>query len=768
MNLKKLVCVLGLVSLGLTPRALAEQSASVSAGTVEGRVETTAGVPLPNSRVWLVELGRSTRTDTEGSFRFVDVASGTYQVLAETELRTAAVQTVKVQAGATVTAVLVGDIEAFRLNEVVYVTGRSDEMIRFAESASQGVTGHQDLAARPILRPAQLLETVPGMVATQHSGGGKANQYFVRGFNLDHGTDFRVTVDGVPVNLPTHGHGQGYADLNFLIPELVEKVDYRKGPYFAEEGDFSAAGAARFTYFDRLAEPIVNVSVGSFNHARALAAGSVRVGGGDLLGSFDYAQDDGPWERPDDFRKVSTLLRYTRRSTQGGWRLNAQAYGGDWSATDQIPQRAVDSGELSRFGFIDPSNGGTSSRYMFSGDYWRVGARSLTALQVYAFSYDMALFSNFTYALADPENGDQFEQRDERFVAGLTFTHHWSSSWAQRSVENVVGLDLRNDWIDNGLFSTRERLRLTTTRQDSIAQFGVGPFIENRTEWNEWLRTVVGLRVDGYRVNVESDNPLNSGQRNDAMASPKFSVLLGPWSNTEFYANFGGGYHSNDGRGATITVDPVTGESVPPVDPLVRAWGFDFGVRTRLFQNLQTTVTFFGLDLDSELLFVGDGGTTEASRPSRRRGIEWTNYFQPVDGLKLDADLAFTRARFNDGDRDDRIPGAMEVVVAAGATLHSNRWTATLRWRYFGAKPLVENNSVRGKTSSFATARLAYELSDVLELGLDVFNLFDQDANDIDYFYGSRLPGEPSTGVEDIHFHPLQSRSVRFFVNWRP
>lgn len=334
MNLKKLVCVLGLVSLGLTPRALAEQSASVSAGTVEGRVETTAGVPLPNSRVWLVELGRSTRTDTEGSFRFVDVASGTYQVLAETELRTAAVQTVKVQAGATVTAVLVGDIEAFRLNEVVYVTGRSDEMIRFAESASQGVTGHQDLAARPILRPAQLLETVPGMVATQHSGGGKANQYFVRGFNLDHGTDFRVTVDGVPVNLPTHGHGQGYADLNFLIPELVEKVDYRKGPYFAEEGDFSAAGAARFTYFDRLAEPIVNVSVGSFNHARALAAGSVRVGGGDLLGSFDYAQDDGPWERPDDFRKVSTLLRYTRRSTQGGWRLNAQAYGGDWSATD--------------------------------------------------------------------------------------------------------------------------------------------------------------------------------------------------------------------------------------------------------------------------------------------------------------------------------------------------------------------------------------------------------------------------------------------------
>ena len=335
-------------------------------------------------------------------------------------------------------------------------------------------------------------------------------------------------------------------------------------------------------------------------------------------------------------------------------------------------------------------------------------------------------------------------------------------------MENVVGFELRNDWIDNGLFSTRERLRLSTTREDSITQLGVGPFIENRIEWNEWLRTVAGLRVDGYRVNVKSDNPLNSGRKGDAMASPKFSVLLGPWSKTELYGNFGGGYHSNDGRGATITVDPVTGECVPPVEPLVRAWGFDLGVRTQPLKNLRTTVTYFGLDLGSELLFVGDGGTTEASRPSRRRGVEWTNYFQPMDGLKIDADLAFTRARFNDGDPDDRIPGAMEVVVAAGVTFQSHDWTTTFRWRYFGSKPLVENNSVRGKASSFVTAQLAYELIDGCELGLEVFNLFDQDANDIDYFYQSRLPGESLAGAEDIHFHPLQSRSLRVFVHWRP
>lgn len=766
MSANELVCVLVVVSLCLVPVSFAGQSPE--SGSIEGRVETPEGAALPNTRVWLVELGRSTSTNGDGNFVFARVPPGRYQLLAETELRAAALRTVTVGAGATARVILVSDIEQLRLDEVVSVQGRADEMIRVAESATEGVTGHRDLESRPVLRPGDLLETVPGVVATQHSGGGKANQYFVRGFNLDHGTDFRLTVDGVPVNMPSHGHGQGYADLNFLIPELVEKVEYRKGPYYAEEGDFSAAGAARFTYFDGLEQPIVKLMGGSFSYARALAAGSTRIGGGDLLGAFEYARDDGPWERPDAFDKLNAMLRYTRRSARGGWRLSAHAYDGDWSSTDQIPLRAVDSNALSRFGFIDPSDGGSTYRYAFAGDFWRTGARSLTEIQSYAIAYNMKLFSNFTYALADPVNGDQFEQNDDRFVAGVKITHRWSSVWASRAMENVVGVELRQDWIDNGLFSTRERRRLSTTREDAISQLGVGPFAETRVEWNDWLRTVAGLRVDGYHVNVDSDNALNTGARGDVLASPKISIILGPWSDTELYGNFGGGYHSNDARGVTITVDPVTGEPVGPGEPLVRAWGFDIGVRTEAIDHLNTSATFFGLDLDSELVFVGDGGATEASRPSRRRGVEWANYYQPIDELKIDVDLALTHARFDDGDPEDRIPGAMETVIAAGATLDSRGWTATLRWRYFGAKPLVEDNSVRGNASSFVTARLAYELVDGVELGIDVFNLLDEEANDIDYFYRSRLPGEPASGFEDVHFHPLQSRSVRVFATWRP
>jgi hypothetical protein len=749
--------------------AAASQSDAPAMGALRGALLSESAEPIANARIWILELARSERTSPDGTFLFEEVPPGTYQILAETDIRAVANRQATVEAGRTTELALTAELDLLRVNEVVSVTGRADELIGVSDSASEGVVGQKDLEARAVLRPGDLLETVPGMVATQHSGGGKANQFFLRGFNLDHGTDFRVSLDGVPVNMPSHGHGQGYADLNFLIPELVEKVTYRKGPYFVEEGDFSAAGAARFTFFDRLESPLFRFSGGGFGYARGLAAGSVRAGGGDLLGAVDVTHDDGPWERPDGYRKVSALVRYTKRAANGGWRLSAQAYDGDWDSTDQIPLRAVESGALPRFGYVDPTDGGSSSRYTAWGELWRTGGNSITNVQAYVLSYDMALFSNFTYFLADPGNGDQFEQRDDRTVSGVNVKHTRVASWGGKSVENVFGFELRSDWIDNGLHLTRERQRLSTTREDDISQQGGAPYVENRVQWSDWLRTVSGLRADFYRVDVESDNPLNSGERSDGLVSPKLSAVFGPWHRTEIYANFGGGFHSNDARGATITVDPATGDPAEPVEPLVRAWGADVGFRTQAVERLHTALTLFRLDVDSELLFVGDGGATEASRPSRRYGIEWTSFYEPLDWLKLDLDVAFTRARFDDGDPADRIPGALERVLSGGITIDTYRgWSGSLRFRYFGKKPLIEDNSVRSDSSTFVTARIGYALPKGVEIGAEVFNLFDQEASDVDYYYESRLPGEPLSGFADIHFHPLQSRSVRFFIDFRP
>src|SRR5262245_10828766 len=652
--------------------------------------------------------------------------------------------------------------------ERVEVNGRADDMLGIASSASEGATGRNELMMRPILRTGELLETVPGLIVTQHSGEGKANQYFLRGFNLDPGTDFRVTVGGIPVNMPSHGHGQGYADLTFLIPELVDTVQYRKGPYFAEEGDFSAAGAVRIEYIRSLPDLRADVTGGSFGYQRALVAGSARAGGGDLLAAGEFAHDDGPWERPDDFRRANGLVRFSRGDAARGFSVTAQGTEAIWDSTDQVPQRAVEEGLLDRFGAVDPSDGGSSARYALSGELHRGSTKGLSSLDGYLLDSRLELFSNFTYLLDDPINGDQFEQEDRRRVAGLSAARTWFGSWSGRRVESSVGLQLRGDWIHNGLFSTRERHRLSTTREDRIVQMTGGPYAQTLIHWNDKVRSQIGLRADLYRADVDSDLDLNSGQESDAIVSPKLALAFGPWRSTETYVNFGMGFHSNDARGATIQVDPKTGLPARAVTPLVRATGAEVGVRTSALRGLRSSVSAFALDLDSELIFVGDAGSTEAGRPSRRVGLEWANFYQRVPWLAVDVDLAATRARFTDDDpAGDRIPGAIERVASAGVSVEGLRgFSGSLRLRYFGPRPLVEDDSVRSGATQLLNARVGYQLPRGVRLDLDLFNLLDSEASDIDDFYASRLPGEPAGGVEDIHFHPVEPRSIRLLVSW--
>ncbi|AXQ28308.1 TonB-dependent receptor [Solimonas sp. K1W22B-7] len=635
-------------------------------------------------------------------------------------------------------------------------------------SASEGTATAEQLANRPRLRPGELLEIVPGLIVTQHSGDGKANQYFLRGFNLDHGTDFRTTVAGMPVNMPTHGHGQGYTDLSFVIPELVSSIEYRKGAYYAEEGDFSAAGAAHLELMNQLPRPLATLELGEDGYRRLLGAGSGKLGEGRLLAALEASTQDGPWTVPEDTEKYNALLRYGFSNDAGSWSVTGMAYSNRWTATDQIPQRVVDSGQIGRYDSLDDSTGGDSHRTSLSLDWARGGEQSETRATAYFVDYDLDLFSNFTYFLDNPVDGDQFEQVDQRRYGGLGLVHERHGEWLGRHMHQRVGLDLRYDDIGEvGLHRTAQRQRLSTVREDGVEQLSAGAWYSNGIEWNPAFRSVLGLRADHYRVDVDSDNAANSGKDDDAIVSPKLSLIWSPLAKTSIFLNGGYGFHSNDARGATITVVPGSNPPEPAdkVDLLVRAKSYELGLQTRPLPALQTALTLWQLDLDSELLFIGDAGNTEATRPSRRQGIEFSNYWTPRRGLIVDADIAWSRPRFDDGNPDDRIPGAIERTASLGVVLNDWRgWFGGARLRYLGSRPLLEDDSERSSSSTLVNLRGGYAFSPRLRLALDVFNVFDREVNDIEYYYTSKIPADDPLfpdGRDDRHFHPAEPRAVR-------
>src|SRR3954468_3022090 len=553
-------------------------------------------------------------------------------------------------------------------------------------ASSMRISG-AEVNAVPFLRAGEALEVVPGLIVTQHSGEGKANQYFLRGFNLDHGTDLSIKVDGMPVNMPTHGHGQGYADINFMIPELIQSVNVRKGPYFADVGDFGSAGSLTIDYMNRLPKNILETTNGTFGYHRGLAAGAMSVGAGTLLAAVEGVKDNGPWDVSDNVRKLNGVLRYSQGTVTDGFTLSAMAYSNAWNSTDQVAQRAIDQSIIGRFGTLDPTDGGTSSRFSLSGNWAQSSEYGQSKINSYAINSSLRLYNNFTYFLDDPVNGDQFSQMDRRTVYGLNASHAFDVRVGGIETQTRVGLQTRGDDIRVGLFKTLQRETLSTVREDSVREGNVGLWADTTARWTDWLRTTVGIREDYFAGSVLSDTPANSGNARASMTSPKAGIVLGPWYKTEFYGNVGYGLHSNDIRGATITVDPI--DKVTPQDRvplLVRSNGAEIGVRTRAVEGLTSSFAVFVLNFDSELLFVGDAGTTEPSRPSRRVGVEWTNQYQLLPWMRLDLDLAYTRARFTDFDpAGNFIPGAPAWVAAGGVTFGAESgWFGALRGRYFG------------------------------------------------------------------------------------
>jgi outer membrane receptor protein involved in Fe transport len=645
------------------------------------------------------------------------------------------------------------------------VESSRNSQLGIADSANAGVVTQQQLAARTVYRPGELLEATPGLIVSQHSGEGKANQFYLRGFNLDHGTDLRTTVDGMLVNERSHSHGQGWTDLNFLMPELATQLDYKKGPYYASEGDFSSAGAVSVRYADKLDHGIASLGFGQGGYRRLFLADSPAFGDGTLLYALEAFRNDGPFVQPDDYKKLNGVLRYSQGNEANGFNITGMAYTAKWNATDQVPKRAVDSGGLSRFDAIDPSDGGNSSRYSLSSEWRNTTASGSTKVNAYVIQQRLNLFSNFTYFLDDPVHGDQFNQPDRRITTGLKAAHTWQTGgWGQAS-QTTVGVQLENDNIHNGLYSTVERQRLSTTRQDHITESSLGLFAENTTYWSDWFRTVAGLRTDAYRFKVDSDNALNSGKARASIVSPKLGLIFGPWAKTEYYINAGTGFHSNDARGTTIRVDPKTGDAADRISPLVRSKGAEVGVRTEIVKGLQTSLSVYRLDFDSELIFAGDAGTTFAGRPSRRVGFELSNYYKPFDWLTIDADVALARARFKNFDVvGNRIPGAVEGVASIALAVDNvGAFYGALQLRYFGPRPLLEDNSVRSKSTATLNARVGYKINKSARVELEAFNLTNRQDSAIDYYYESRLRNE-AVSVNDIHFHPIERRSLRVNV----
>jgi hypothetical protein len=648
-----------------------------------------------------------------------------------------------------------------RQGDTVTVFGRAIELAGEAQSASEGIVGYADFETRPLLRPGELVEVIPGMVAAQHSGGGKANQYFLRGFNLDHGTDFAGSIDGVPLNLRAHPHMNGYLDINFMIPEIIEKVQFYKGTSYAQNGDFSAAGAADFTTYDRTPGNYVELDASDDQDYRALVVGSAGVGeDGSLLYSLLYEFGDGPFDRPEELQKYSGMLKYTQQFGNAKFHASLIGYDNTWYATDQMPLRAIQSGLISRFGTLDDDLGGETYRYIASaGLDWENAS-----LLAYGEKYELSLYNNPTFFL-DQVNGDEFVQIADRLALGARGQIKREFNLAGFRTDTRLGADIRTDFIDRAaLLRTIDRVPFQTIRDDDGTLTLADIWGDATIHWTDQLRTTLGLRADHMIYDFTAVQAANSGDGSDTKWSPKASIAYAFNDDLEAYASYGYAFHSNDARGAVLTEDPVTGDPVAPSPVFVESRGGEVGFRWEPSSSFNASASVFELQLDSELIFVGDAGTSEPSDPTKRSGVEVSGFWRPMDWLAFDASAAWSHSRFEDAPAgQDYIPNAVEFVGSFGATVTTDSgWEASLRARYIGEAPLIEDNSVRGPSTFTLNAGVSRDFGPFY-VGLDVLNLTDSDDNEIQYFYESQLLGE-SLPAEDLHIHPLHPRSFRLVL----
>ncbi|MDR3797127.1 MAG: TonB-dependent receptor [Terracidiphilus sp.] len=831
---------------------------------LSGTVVDTSGAALAGATVRVRNANgtveKTTQSDANGSFIFSGLAAGDYRLAVskpgfETKEILVTIATTGAPAPVRI-SLLVGSVST-----TINVQGREDDLIGIAESGTQGTVGATEIESRPILRSGEILETVPGLIITQHAGGGKANQYYLRGFNLDHGTDIAIFLDDMPLNLPSHAHGEGYSDMNTVIPEFVQRVDFEKGPYYANVGNFSSAANARVKFAKTLPQNFFKVEGGTHTYGRTVFGVSQKLGAGNLLYGGEETYYDGPWVHPDGFNKINGLLTYSQGDDTDGFSVTAHAYHGKWNSSDQIPVAAQS--VVGFFGTLNPSDGGHSQRYSLQGEWHRQSGNSESRISAYMFYYDMNLFSDFTYYLVDYTKGDQFDQQDRRWVGGFDAHHTVFSTWFGRKMSNTFGLQLRNDWINNGLYQAENRVRAAktdysasgasffptgsssgptcvtipnsditldltlpdgttatttvpettcltlpaTTERDNFTDTIGSAYVENKIQWASKFRSVLALRGDDEKFVVTSlaysadVNAANSGSATKFLPSPKASLILGPWSNTEFYLQGGFSFHSNDGRGATQQVEPVSPDNPYPdtpaakIPPLVQTKGGEIGVRTTALPHLQSTLSLWYLRSNSELMQDGDtGGTSASEQSSNRYGLEWANYYTPTEHLAVDFDIADSRAQFTQIDPDDAaqsvvkaaltvngaldgavnwqesgpggklVPEAVRVVISSGVALHDYiGFSSSLRLRYFGPRYLSSDGLYQSSQTVLLNGELGYQFNKKWHVTTEFLNMLNRKDADIDYAYVYQIAPTAAPGFGRVN-HPTEPFLLRFSI----
>lgn len=686
-------------------------------------------------------------------------------------------------------------------------------------ASQQSFTGAQ-VNAVPFERPGQALEVVPGLLVSQHSGEGKTNQYNLRGFQLDHGTDLAIWIDEMPINMRTHGHGQGWADANFFIPELFASVNAKKGVYYADEGDFSSAGSVHVQYVDKLDKDIFVMTGGSFGYGRVLAAKSAEVNGGSLLSAVELGTYNGPWVRPDEMHKINAVMRWSRGTPLDGLSLTGMAYANRWYSTDQIASRAVYGGFIPLNGYLDRTDGGDTTRFSLSGTWSQTEGNHASRIEAYAIHSTLDLYNDFDYFLTNPVLGDQFHQFDKRTILGFQATHGVKYfDIAGLPAETRVGLQGRYDDIRVGLQDSFHRTPYDTLSNDLVAESSLAFWTDTTVKWTPWLRSTTGFRVDLYHASVGNyqdpsaaprdanglpiwTGPWNSGVKSAAITSPKAAIVLGPYAQSEVFLNFGEGFHSTDARGTVGTLSPIDGSTLAPIPLLVKSRGAEIGARSKAIEGLDSSISFWWLNFDSENQYNGDTGTTVFGRPSRRYGIEITNHYTPASWVNFEGDVALVNARFRGVDQQQAltwldllqpaslpyltfignapgnfIPQAVGVVASATMEIgEKTGWFGAFKYRYVGAQGLTEDGAFKGPARGTVNIRAGYRWSDGWRLQADVFNLFNSRTDQMTYAYGSLLPTDPlfaqcvsgvapanvcAIGVMDRHFHPFEPTALR-------